>query len=390
MSLLRVVKQNDGSKLKTKWRRARVVRNDVSIDGGYSNALHPAATVQLMDHGERSTFVYLDKNAKWFLHGVGGAKAAKGSLKCVKVMEYLRVWFNSKRNTAVAEETAADAENAAAVAEDSAPVEEEVDPMDAMDEIDDIAGDDMRGAHNKMKMKKNTAPSGYKKVDRARAQIKAIEVPTRPPGYPDSTNIIVRVYRKHDPAVRGQGHGGSLYLSEDCLDWLLSYAHDEWESMGIEAPPMDDDRVGNVATVADLHLAWQFDEDSWRAEFIAGPFQGTSRTLKVADLDKHMWAKLRELDLVSGWLSLNRYREDRKLAARAFLEQWGLAVTRNEPELFVALLEKTNTTPKKMGKKRARDTDSEDPPEAREEETDCEDAPEGTDDQLMEDLMTEF
>ena len=378
MSLLRVVKQNDGSKLKTKWRRARVVRNDggYSIDGGYSNALHPAATVQLMDHGERSTFVYLDKNAKWFLHGVGGAKAAKGSLKCVRVMDDLDV-----------EETAADAENAAAVAEeDSAPVAEEVDPMDAMDEIEEHAGVDMRGAHRK-NMKKNTGPFGYKKVDRARAQIKAIEVPTRPPGFPDSTNIIVRVYREH------WCFGGSLYLSIDCLDWLLSYAHDEWESMGIEAPPMDDDRVANVATVADLHLAWQFDEDSWRAEFIAGPFQGTSRTLKVADLDKHMWAKLRELDLVSGWLPLHRVSVDRKLAARDFLEQWGLAVTRKEPELFVALLEKTNTTPKKKGKKRARDTDSEDPPEAREEETDCEDAPEGpegADDQLMEDLMTEF
>ena len=106
-----------------------------------------------------------------------------------------------------------------------------------------------------------------------------------------------------------------------------------------------------------------------------------------------MWAKLRELDLVSGWLSLNRYREDRKFAARVFLEQWGLAVTRNESELFVALLEKTNSTPKKKGKKRARDTDSEDPPEASEEETNYEDAPEGpegADDQLMEDLMTEF
>ena len=169
------------------------MRNDVSIDGGYSNALHPAATVELMDHGERSTFVYLDKNAKWFLHGVGGAKAAKGSLKCVKVMEYLRVWFNSKRNTAVAEETAADAENAAAVAEeDSATVAEEVDTMDAMDEIDEHAGDDMRGAHKK-KLKENTGPSGHKKVDRARAQIKAIDVPTRPLGFPDSTNIIVRV-----------------------------------------------------------------------------------------------------------------------------------------------------------------------------------------------------
>ena len=347
--------------MKTKWRRARVVRNNVSIDGGYSNALHPAATVELMDHGERSTFVCLDKNAKWFLHGVGGAKAGKGSLKCVKVLDHLRVWFNSKHDTAVAEETAADAE--------------EGDPMDAMDEIGERVS-----KPNKMKSKSN------------RSEIKTIDVPTRPPGFPDNTDTIVRVYRKHDSAVRMHGHGRAMYISEDCLDWLLSYAHDEWASMGIEAPPMDDDRVANVAAVAGLHLVWQFDEDSWRAEFIAGPFQGTSRTLKVADLDKHMWAKLRELDLVSGWLSQSKANTntDRKFAARAFLEQWGLAVTRKEPELFVALLEKTNTTPKKIGKKRARDTDSEDPPEARETETDCEDepeGPEGADDKLIEDLL---
>ena len=255
--------------------------------------------------------------------------------------------------------------------------------MDAMDEIDEHGGNDMRGVH----WKKKTTPSGHKKVEPGRAQVKAIEVPTRPPGFPDSTNIVVRVYRKHDPAVKGHGHGASLYLSEDCLDWLLSYAHDEWASMGIESSPMgDDDRVANVTAVADLHLAWQFDEDSWRAEFIAGPFKGTSRTLNVAHLDKHMWAKLRELDLVSGWLSHKRAAADRKWAAKVFLEQWGLAVTQEKSEIFGELLDKTFTTPKKNGKKRARDTDSEDSSEAREEEADLEDAAEGddgADDKLM-------
>ena len=46
-------------------------------------------------------FLELDKNAAWFLKGVGGPKTQKGSLKAVDVLQLLRKTFDDL--TAVAE-----------------------------------------------------------------------------------------------------------------------------------------------------------------------------------------------------------------------------------------------------------------------------------------------
>ena len=118
-------------------------------------------------------------------------------------------------------------------------------------------------------------------------------------------------------------------------------------SLGVEPSPIEKDtRFANVPEVPDLHVAWEFDQDAWRAEFIAGPLQGTWRTLRVDDLDKKKWSLLREYNLVKPKYLCHAWARERKLAARSFLLQWAMGITKTEPDRwpceFGALLDQKN------------------------------------------------
>ena len=113
----------------------------------------------------------------------------------------------------------------------------------------------------------------------------------------------------------------------------------------VSPPPAMDEapRTGNSTAVADLHIAWQFDEKAWRAEFVAGPFHGKTRVLRVTDLSKRMWNVLREREHVDGFLS-HAGVGNLKTATKLFLEEWGKAVIGNEPQEFDALLDEIEKT----------------------------------------------
>ena len=92
----------------------KISHSVTTIQGGYNAQ---PQTAQCIDYGVDGVFykyVALDKNAKWFLKGVGGTKASKGDLKPVQVLQIIPGRFNK-----------------AAVAEEA----EEVDPMDAMEAL---------------------------------------------------------------------------------------------------------------------------------------------------------------------------------------------------------------------------------------------------------------
>ena len=77
-----------------KWHPISVVCDSVIVRGGYNTSREPANSITLDDGlqlpGSIRTFVELDKNARWFLKGVGGPKAVKGDLKAVEVLVMLR------------------------------------------------------------------------------------------------------------------------------------------------------------------------------------------------------------------------------------------------------------------------------------------------------------
>ena len=326
------------------WRSVKLSHSVTTIQGGYSAQPQPAPCIEYGEGGVFHKFVALDKNAKWFLKGVGGAKACKGDLKPVRVLQIIRDTFNKAPVTAVAE-----LEHPAAVAE-------EVDPMDAMEALSEqqVVTPQKKGAD--------------------RALVKALKMPTKPL-YEASGGIegdegdetTIYVYRKHDPSVKGHEHGCTFHLRSDCLDWLLSYAAAELSCQGV-GQTRPSQLEANCTAVADLNLEWDFNARAWRAQFVAGPLQGASCHMSVQDFNKHHWAKLKAQETVEGFLA-HASANARKAAVQVWVQMWGEAALRNETDVFNAEWQNANEkcTPRKK-KKRSRahseelfDEESDDP-----------------------------
>ena len=74
---------------KEKWHAASTQRDRVGVKGGYNTKAEAAAALEYQVDGATHVYVELDKNAQWFLKGVGGPKARKGDLKAVKVLDLI-------------------------------------------------------------------------------------------------------------------------------------------------------------------------------------------------------------------------------------------------------------------------------------------------------------
>ena len=85
-----------------------------------------------------------------------------------------------------------------------------------------------------------------------------------------------------------------LFLLVGNLDWLLAYAADELHFQGVkrESPEREPRKPANCAAVADLRLQWDFGSKTWEAEFVSGPFEGTTRRFCVEQLTNKRWSKL--------------------------------------------------------------------------------------------------
>ncbi len=61
------------------WRPVQVAQSLVNVSGGFSTSFLIANSIDYNLGDTTHTFVQLDKNAPWFLKGVGGAKIKKVS-----------------------------------------------------------------------------------------------------------------------------------------------------------------------------------------------------------------------------------------------------------------------------------------------------------------------
>lgn len=165
-----------------KWHPVCIKHDRVSIQGGYSSRPEAGTCIQYQVDDRVETFVELDKNATWFLKGVGGAKTQKGDLKPVLVIDMIRHTFKLK--------LAGDVDTTAAVAD--AEPEEDADPMDALDEITDFVPDVKKAVLKQKNAKKETVKIKRKLL---RTEPHQIEVATRPAcaacGLDDKTMIWV-------------------------------------------------------------------------------------------------------------------------------------------------------------------------------------------------------
>jgi hypothetical protein len=78
-----------------KWRPLSVAGDQIIVKGGFNTKNDVAKMIQYQMNTTQHNFVELDKNALWFLHGVGGMKAQKGDLKSVTVMTLIRQKLNT-------------------------------------------------------------------------------------------------------------------------------------------------------------------------------------------------------------------------------------------------------------------------------------------------------
>jgi len=304
----------------------RVEKSTVCLSGGFSSSLSTAPSIEYTLGSTTTLFVQLDKNATWFLKGVGGPSTQKGDLKAVEVLEVIREKFHVAFGDPT-ETAAAVAEGGlAAVADvehESQPQGDEDDPMNALDDV--VEPVPKAGTKPPAKVPRNKQT--------ARAEVQDVVMRKRPPcaGGEQGETTVISVYRKPGSALRNKAQ---LYLRVDSLDWLLSYAADELHFQGVartelEQPPSK----GNCPAVADLHLEWNFSDKAWDASFLAGPVAGVRQRFSLAELSRDRWTKLKLMSLVNGDLKLAN-KLSQKQAAKEIMMLWGQAVLRNEGEVF--------------------------------------------------------
>ena len=331
-----------GARGARKWHHVDVKHDRVSVIGGYNPHSEAAACIQYQMPGNTvtHTFVALDKNATWFLKGVGGVNIRKGDLKPVQVIDMIRHTFNlSLPGETQCVMSAVDDSVAAAVAgtasQDSP--EQDIDPMDQMDELAMPRALRPKRKHiSSLKASMLTANALF------RMQPQRLEVPTRPPcaapphlstGPDADDHTEIWVYQSEEGRSASRRHDCGLFLRSDSIGWLLNYAADELEFHGAVSVPSPDggDQSPNCAAVDGLNVEWSFDAKAWEAMFLAGEKLGTQLRVCVKDLNRAMWQQLYNISKVDGYFSNADYRQ-RKYATREFLVLLCLAIAGNKPQ----------------------------------------------------------
>jgi hypothetical protein len=302
-----------------RWRPVKTVTGLVNVSGGFSNVMLCASSISITTQTITQIFVQLDKNAHWFLKGVGGLATQKGTLKCVEVMADIRRQFRVACGEPAVAAGDGDEEEDVAVADDVA--DDEADPMDSLQEVKD----------EKPAPKKK--PQKTKSMGAEKSQVHDIIMPSRPAcaaaGQTDT--VTITVYRK---AKVGRASDPALYLKIDCLNWLLSYAADELHFQGVTPSLVTDpqSRLANVPACKDLRMEWDFQAQEWKASFVAGPFANTTKRFSPNAIGASLWGE--HMVVWGGGCFSQATRGAKKEFAKKFLVRWCEAVVAGECKAF--------------------------------------------------------
>jgi hypothetical protein len=320
-----------------KWRSAALVHGVVSIVGGFSMQPMTGSSIEYMDGGIMSTFVLLDKNAQWFLKGVGGPQVRKGDLKAVTVLQQIRDRFNEQpieHDTTVAGASCTTIPDTAVAESICAAVADEC--GDPMDDLDDLPKS-VAKPHVKAPRNKHTKKS----------EVRHFDMPMRPPCAAQgcTERVTLGVYRKpvaaHHKAGTLTRNNTMLYLKSDCINWLLSYAADELHHQGIAAT-LDDDpmspqsRSGNCTDIENLQLEWDFSGRGWTAKFVGGTFKGVTKEFYNRQLSGPIWDMLKDKYPEIGSRE-NSSLHQKKQSAKLFVLAWCRAIVENTGDTFEAM-----------------------------------------------------
>ena len=267
-----------------KWTPVSFETQNLMITAGYSGRQGMSVPCITYLVGEKEyRFIQLNKNQTWFLKFIGGSKCVKGDLQQVTVMEQLRkLYLESDFDES-------------AVAEDS-----QDDPMNSLDMC----------VERKDKVSQKTG-------------LLTVTMPMRPPcsGADIGKTVDVHLLRKDKAGTR-------LFMRIDCLDWLLSYAADEFAFGGIVREP--------ESAVAEKSVDWDFNAGLFIA---TAPHDGQTAIYKLSpnDLDVNKWNYVKDKSVVfcdEEYLS-NLSFKTKKEATRQLLLLWCEAVVEGTVNEFL-------------------------------------------------------
>jgi hypothetical protein len=308
-----------GCQKRGKWRPVKISQDHLIMAGGFHAKLEVIPVMRIQIGTAEHRFVEMNKNGHWFVKGVGGAQAVKGDLKAVQVIKAVRIQYN------IACGCPQDPMDADSVADGKArDADSDEDPMDDLD--------DVLTPTTKAKAK------GQARTKRRHGLVLDFPMPKRPPCTATDQNetYVISVYKG---SLNQKGHSsgqGKYYLRSDCLDWLLSYAADELHFQGVVRviiPGEQRTNKANCTTVEDVHLQWNFGAKAWEAEFISGPFVGTTRCFHVVDLTPWRWARMMGQPFVDKDQSRTRALPQKNVA-KNFITLWCQAIASGRADEF--------------------------------------------------------
>ena len=292
------------------WKPVNLSQEHLIMSGGFHAKFEVIPVIRYQSGTTTHSFVELNKNAQWFLKGVGGLQTGKGDLKAVRVLQAVGKQFSL---ACAGPDGVADAE-----AQDA---DSDEDPMDALDDV--------------LIPTPKAKAKGQAKSKQRHALVQDLKMPRRPPctGTDQNETIVISVYKKSASAKRGRS---KYFLRSDFLDWLLSYAADELHFQGVVRAISPEAQVTNKANcteVADVHLQWNFRVKAWDAEFVSGPFVGTTRCFHAVDLTTWRWARMIDLSFVE--IDQSRTRGSaQKDVAKNFSTRWCRAIACGRADEF--------------------------------------------------------
>ena len=82
-----------------------------------------------------------------------------------------------------------------------------------------------------------------------------------------------------------------LWIAVEDVEWLINYAATEVVLGGVPELEVAAVVAGNCE-VHDLRMSWDFGQQSWRAEFVAGKLKGTSVSSSVSKINAEKWTSV--------------------------------------------------------------------------------------------------
>ena len=107
-----------------------------------------------------------------------------------------------------------------------------------------------------------------------------------------------------------------LWIAVDDVEWLINYVAAEVALGGVPELEVAAVAAGNCE-VHDLRMSWDFGNQSWRAEFVAGKLKGTSVSSSVSKMNAEKWTSVASAVAVE---FEKASFEDRKEGTRLFLQ----------------------------------------------------------------------